>query len=95
MGKKIMSKYDKEYCGKSIWIMYKYIALCIIAMIVSFVCVRYFAAKGGIFYRIMNGVAGIAIGTSCLFIWGAVIEIVKCRNILNELKRSKNKRQEE
>jgi hypothetical protein len=86
MGKKIMSKYDKEYCGKSIWVMYKYIALCIIAIIFSFVCVRYFCAEAGIFYRIMNGVAGIAIGTSCLFIWGAVIEIAKCRNILNELK---------
>ena len=55
-------------------------------MIVSFVSVRYFCAKAGIFYRIMNGVAGIAIGTSCLFIWGAVIEIAKCRNILDELK---------
>ncbi len=86
MGKKIMSKYDKEYCGKSIWIMYKYIALCIIAIIFSFVCVRYLCTKGGIFYRIMNGVAGIAIGTSCLFIWGAVIEIAKCRNLLKELK---------
>jgi hypothetical protein len=86
MGKKIMSKYDKEYCGKSIWVMYKYIALCIIAIIFSFVCVRYLCAEAGIFYRIMNGVAGIAIGTSCLFIWGAVIEIAKCKNILNELK---------
>ncbi len=55
-------------------------------MIVSFVSVRYFCAKPGIIFRIMNGVAGLAIGTSCLFIWGAVIEIVKCRNILNELK---------
>ena len=82
-----MSKYDKEYCGKSIWVMYKYIALCIFAMIVSFVSVRYFCAKPGIFYRIMNGVAGIAIGTSCLFIWGSLIEIVKCRDILKELKR--------
>jgi hypothetical protein len=35
----------------------------------------------------MNGVAGIAIGTSCLFIWGSLIEIVKCRDILKELKR--------
>ncbi len=69
--------------------MYKYIVLCIIAIIISFVCVRCFAAKGGIFYRAMNGVAGLAIGTSCLFIWGAVIEIVKCRNILNELKKTK------
>ncbi len=81
-----MSKYDKEYCGKSIWVMYKYIALCIFAMIVSFVSVRYFCAKPGISYRIMNGVAGIAIGTSCLFVWGAVIEIVKRRNILKELR---------
>ena len=81
-----MSKYDKEYCGKSIWVMYKYIALCIFAMIVSFVSVRYFCAKPGISYRIMNGVAGIAIGTSCLFIWGSLIEIVKCRKILKELK---------
>ncbi len=84
-----MSRYDKKYCEKSIWVMYKYIALSIIAMIFSFVWVRYFSAISGIFYRITNGVAGIAIGTSCLFIWGAVIEIVKCRNILNELKRSK------
>jgi hypothetical protein len=83
---KIMSKYDKEYCGKSIWIMYKYIALSVLAMVVSYVSVRYFCAKGGMFYRIMNGVAGIAIGTSCLFIWGSLIEIVKCRNILKELK---------
>ena len=82
-----MSKYDKEYCGKSIWVMYKYIALCIFAMIVSFVSVRYFCAKPGISYRIMNGVAGIAIGTSCPFIWGSLIEIVKCRDILKELKR--------
>ena len=67
--------------------MYKYIALSIIAMIFSFVWVRYFSAISGIFYRITNGVAGIAIGTSCLFIWGAVIEIVKCRNILKELKK--------
>ncbi len=81
-----MSKYDKVYCGKSIRVMYKYIALCILAMIVSFVYVQYFCANTGIFYRIMNGVAGIAIGISCLFIWGAVIEIVKCRNILKELK---------
>ncbi len=81
-----MSKHDKEYYGKSIWVMYKYIALCILAIIVSFVSVRYFCARTGIFYRIMNGVAGIAIGTSCLFIWGAVIEIVKCRNRLKELK---------
>jgi len=66
--------------------MYKYIVLCILAMIVSFVSVRYFCAKSGMFYRIMNGVAGIAIGTSCLFVWGAVIEIVKCRNILKELR---------
>ncbi len=85
-----MSKYDKEYCGKSIWVMYKYIALCIIAIIFSFVCVRYLCAEAGIFYRIMNGVAGIAIGTSCLFIWGAVIEIVKCRNILNELEKTQH-----
>jgi hypothetical protein len=85
-----MSKYDKEYCGKSIRAMYKYIALCILAMIVSFVCVRYFCAKTGTFYRIMNGAAGIAIGTSCLFIWGAVIEIAKCRNILNELKKTQH-----
>ncbi len=82
MGKKTMSKYDKEYCRKSIWIMYKYIALCIFAMIISFVSVRFFCAKGGMFFRIMNGVAGLAIGTSCLFIWGALIEIVKCRNML-------------
>ena len=82
-----MSKYDREYCGKSIRVMYKYIALCIFAMIVSFVSVRYFCAKPGISYRIMNGVAGIAIGTSCLFIWGSLIEIVKCRDILKELKR--------
>ncbi len=81
-----MSKYDKEYCGKSIWVMYKYIALCILAIIVSFVSVRYFCARTGIFYRIMNGVAGIAIGTACLFIWGSLIEIVKCRKILKELK---------
>ncbi|MBC8551817.1 MAG: hypothetical protein H8D23_19385 [Candidatus Brocadiales bacterium] len=81
-----MSKYDKEYCGKSIRVMYKYIALCILAMVVSYVSVRYFCAKPGIFYRIMNGVAGIAIGISCLFIWGSLIEIVKCRNILKELK---------
>ncbi len=66
--------------------MYKYIALCILAIIVSFVSVSFFCAKDGMFFRIMNGVAGLAIGTSCLFIWGAVIEIVKCRNILNELK---------
>jgi len=66
--------------------MYKYIALCILAMIVSYVCVRFFCAKTGMFYRIMNGVAGIAIGTSCLFIWGSLIEIVKCRNRLKELK---------
>ncbi len=88
-GLKNMSKYDKEYCGKSIRVMYKYIALSVLAMVVSYVSVRYLCAKGGIFYRIMNGVAGIAIGTSCLFIWGAVIEIVKCRNILNEFKGSK------
>ncbi len=81
-----MSRYDKEYCGKSIRVMYKYIALSVFAMIASFVSVRYFCAKPGIFYRIMNGVAGIAIGTSCLFIWGSLIEIVKCRNILKELK---------
>ncbi len=68
--------------------MYKYIALCIIAIIFSFVCVRYLSAEAGILYRIMNGLAGIAIGTSCLFIWGSVIEIVKCRNILNELKKT-------
>ena len=68
--------------------MYKYIALCILAMIVSYVCVRFFCAKTGMFYRIMNGVAGIAIGTSCLFIWGSLIEIVKCRNRLKELKSS-------
>ncbi len=71
--------------------MYKYIAFCIIAIIVSYVSVRYFCAKGGTFYRIMNGVAGIAIGTSCLFIWGAVIEIVKCRNTLKELKNTHRK----
>ncbi len=81
-----MSKYDKEYCGKSIRVMYKYIVLCILAMILSFVSVRLFCAKGGIFFRIMNGMAGLVIGTSCLFIWGAVIEIVKCRNMLKELK---------
>ncbi len=62
-----MSKYDKEYCGKSIWVMYKYIALCILAMIVPFVVVRYFCAKTGIFHSIMNEVTGIVIGTSCLF----------------------------
>ena len=67
--------------------MYKYIALSIIAVIFSFVCVRYFGAIGGMFCRIMNGVAGIAIGASCLFIWGAVIEIVKCRNLLKELEK--------
>jgi len=66
--------------------MYKYIALSVLAMVFSFVSVRYFCAKPGMFYRIMNGVAGIAIGTSCLFIWGSLIEIVKCRNILKELK---------
>jgi len=81
-----MSKYDKEYCGKSIRVMYKYIALSILAMIVSFVSVRYFCAKGGMFFRVMNGVAGITIGTACLFIWGSLIEIVKCRKILKELK---------
>jgi len=81
-----MSKYDKEYCGKSIRAMCKYIALCIFAMLVSFVSVRYFCAKGGMFFRIMNGVAGITIGTSCLFIWGSLIEIVKCRKILKENK---------
>ncbi len=79
-----MSRYGKEYCGKSIRVMYKYIALCLITIIVSFVSVRLFCAKGGMFFRIMNGVAGIAIGTSCLFIWGAVIEIVKCRKNLKE-----------
>jgi hypothetical protein len=82
-----MSKYNKEYCGKSIWVMYKYIAFCLIAIIISFVCVHCFCAKGGVFFRIMNGVAGLAIGTSCLFIWGALIEIAKCRNILKELER--------
>ena len=82
-----MPKYDREYCKKSIRIMYKYIVLSIIAMISSFVCVRYFGAKSGIYFRIMNGVAGIAIGASCLFIWGAVIEIVKCRNLLKELEK--------
>ena len=81
-----MSKYDREYCGKSIRVMYKYIALSILAMIVSFVSVRYFCAKGGMFFRVMNGVAGITIGTACLFIWGSLIEIVKCRKILKELR---------
>jgi hypothetical protein len=38
----------------------------------------------------MNRVAGIAIGTSCLFIWGAVIEIVKCKNMLRELEEVKH-----
>ena len=71
--------------------MYKYIALSIIAMIFSFVWVRYFSAISGIFYRITNGVAGIAIGTSCLFIWGAVIEIVKCKKMLRELEKEKDK----
>ncbi len=86
MGNNIMSKYDKEYCGKSIRVMYKYIALCILAMIFSYTSVQFFCAKGGMFFRIMNGVAGIAIGTACLFIWGAVIEIAKCRNRLKEIK---------
>ncbi len=84
-----MSRYDKEYCKKSIRVMYKYIALSIIAMIFSFVCVRYLGAKSGILYRVMNGVAGIAIGASCLFIWGAVIEIVKCKNKLKEIEKEK------
>ena len=63
----------------------QYIALCIIARIFPFVWVRYFSGISGMFYRIMNGVAGIVIGTSHLFIWGTVIEIVKCKNILKEL----------
>ena len=70
--------------------MYKYIVLSIIAMIFSFVWVRYFSAISGIFYRVTNGVAGIAIGASCLFIWGAVIEIVKCKNILKKLEKEKD-----
>jgi hypothetical protein len=86
-----MSKYDKGYCVKSIWVMCKYIALCIMVMIISIVWVRYFSAVSGIFYRITNGVAGIAIGTSCLFTWGAIIEIVKCKNILKELEAEKDK----
>jgi len=84
-----MSKYDREYCGKSIRAMYKYIALSVLAILVSFVSVRYFCAKGGMFFRVMNGVAGITIGTACLFIWGSLIEIVKCRKILKENKWSK------
>ena len=74
-----MAKYDKAYCEKSIRIMYKYIALCIIAMILSFVCVRYFGS-----------ICGIAIGVSFLFLCGAVIEIGKCKNILKELEKEKD-----
>ncbi len=37
----------------------------------------------------MIGVAGIAFGVAWLFLWGAVIEIGKCKNILKELEQQK------
>ncbi len=73
--------------------MHKYIALCLIAIIISFVSVRLFCVKGGIFYRAMNRLTGLAIGTSCLLIWGVVIEIVKKQEHLKELRKTPRRKE--
>ncbi len=51
-------------------------------------------AKTGIFYRIMNGVAGIAIGTSCLFL-GCCDRNSKMQKPIKRIERVSPQRREE
>ncbi len=83
-----MYKCSKEYCEKGIketrvWIMY-----CIIAIVLSVICLRVRSLSLGI---ISDMFFVLVICGAILFLWGAVIETGKYKKILKELKKDADK----
>jgi amino acid permease len=83
-----MYKYSKEYCEKGIKEIRVWVVYCIIAIVLSIVCLRVrilsLGIMGDMFYVLV-------ICGAVLFLWGAVIEIGKCKNILKELEQVEDK----